>query len=362
MLTISPLPTRTMSTHLSLQVRLLLTGASLLSMASFAAPAAQQPRAASSACAVDGSLLFRDTPVLKMGRARLHFRPDASSLLATNAVIGSTLMAEFDPDPSVTSGRGRVRTQLQLHPKPVRSRLVSFSDVPLWEAEQSVGPWNVMVIAARPTTGQPQVLAAVAVGAGQVHFAFGPSSAEASASTEQTFTALEHLYTYLHHQDAMFRYGVSAKAAPAGTSTGSQAAAQASVARARQCMISQLGKRKPAVRGWEWASVSLEALPKGEPLQMAAQARDPAGQPVQGATVAFARGPHYACDAKTDAKGMARCTMFDVHGHGDDDAHAGEDEIEPTVVAFSGLDRGRSVLLPRTLLVQAPKRKTRHHH
>jgi hypothetical protein len=352
--------------NLLLSVRLLLACASLLSTAPFAAPAAQQPLGESAVCASDGSLSFRDAPVLKIGRARLHLRPDASSVLAANTVGGSTLIAEFDPDPSATSDSGRVRTQLKLNPKPVRSSLVSFSDVQLWEAEQSVGPWRVMVIAARPTTGQPQVLAAVAVGAGQVHFAWGPSSPDAATSTEQMFTALEHLYTYLHHQGPMLRYGVSAKAAPAGTAAGSQAAAQASVARARQCMIAQLGKRKLAARSWEWASVSLQAMPKGEPHQMAAQALDSEGRPVQGATVAFARGSHYACDAKTDAKGTARCTMFDVHGHGhgdeDGEAHAGEDEIEPTVVAFGGLDRGRSVLLPRTLLVKAPKRKARHRH
>jgi hypothetical protein len=116
------------------------------------------------------------------------------------------------------------------------------------------------------------------------------------------------------------------------------------------------GKVMPATVAKPWESVSLDLPREAKPghLQAIVRARDAAGRPLPGRHVSFTRGEHLGCIAQTDGRGVARCTLWDAHGHSPD-----EHEPEATVAAFGGAVLADRILLP-TAKVFRPS-PTAHH-
>jgi hypothetical protein len=352
-----------MSTFYSLARPFLLVTFSLAAFASAAAPLKALKPGAGTLCTADGRMQRNGTPDLLVGRTRLRLQgePVAATDVANIAAFTVIVSAEV---PASAKGSKRMQPmefRIQMRRKPGRSSLVSFPSTQIWWGEHGTGALRLMVLATLPASGQPRLLAAVAVNAAQVHVSTNLSSTETPADEVHRLSALEHLYTYLHYQEPLLRYVDAPQVDAAGAVAGSQAAALVQVVAERQCLAVQLAARGEAVRRWEWASLMPVKTSGDDVLMVAALARDSAGRPVQGASLAFARGTHFACDAKTDAQGVARCRMFDVHGHGDDDDHGHETKPQPTVVSFGGVDQGDSALLPRTLVVNAVKGVKRPH-
>jgi hypothetical protein len=163
---------------------------------------------------------------------------------------------------------------------------------------------------------------------------------------------LEHLYEFLLRQDPQDRYqlwspGLRAGAAmDAKDDSMSHGAVLAAIAQQRECAALALGDRPAAA----WRVVDMQearqaATKPGDRDTVAVRIRAGNG-PVPNATVTFARPPHMACAATTDAAGLARCRLVDTHG--DADHHEDGDVI----ASFGGIVAPGRVDLPTTWLLQ----------
>jgi len=192
------------------------------------------------------------------------------------------------------------------------------------------------------------VLSAVAARGSEVHFAAFQQEQRERGSAESRLVTLERLYSDIFRQPPTSRFFFSGLPG-AARGSGSQAVALDAIARARACILRQLPPDthlKPL--RWETASLALHAGDRRDAKRVTASVRDGNARPVSGAVVAFARGEHLACDAKTNAEGVASCQLFDVHGDGEH-----EPEGRTTIVTFAGAPRPRSFLLPRTLVAKS---------
>lgn len=179
---------------------------------------------------------------------------------------------------------------------------------------------------------------------------------------------LEHLYAHVLRQPAgqafaLRRVQPGTQAKPAATGPfKSQKDVLAAVAALRECAVEPLlaTRSEPALR--RWRAVSIEASrPAGSAARdkaVAVKVTNARG-PVAGATVGFARDPHWICNAKTDAAGLAQCHLWDAHGHAGHDH--GEEEGTVTIATFSGVIDHGSIDLPTTLVMgnRPPAKATR---
>lgn len=215
-------------------------------------------------------------------------------------------------------------------------------------ADQLMGAGRIAGLDVTVLSRNDVVLSAMAVRRSEVHFAAFQHERGARASVESRLVALERLYVDVFRQAPTSRFVFSGLPGVASGSA-SQAAALDAIARARACVLRQLPRDthlKPL--RWETASLTLLARDHRDAMRVGASVRDARGRRVSGAVVAFARGEHLACDAQTDASGIASCLLFDVHGDGEHEA-AGR----TTIVTFAGAPRPHGFLLPRTLVAKS---------
>lgn len=173
--------------------------------------------------------------------------------------------------------------------------------------------------------------------------------------------ALEHLYAYILRQpvEQAFafrrpRSGGQTTAAPDGPSS-SQKDVLATVAALRECTVEALSAAwRDGLSPRRWRTVSIEAADPGaaeDDKAVAVKVGNALG-PVVGATVAFARDPHWVCSGTVDAAGLARCRLWDAHGHAGHDDDDGK-ERQVTIATFGGAVHHDSINLPTTLVLDA---------
>ena len=175
-----------------------------------------------------------------------------------------------------------------------------------------------------------------------------PPPAASPAAAEGNLQALEHLYQMVLESPPEQRFTFEPAAAQtAGRRELSYDAVLRVIAEMRECAATELSKANRPTALKHWASVSLD-VPldiRPGPLEAIARARDAAGRPLTERYVSFARGEHLGCTAQTDARGVARCTLWDPHAHSAD-----EHSHEPTVASFGGAVLADRILLPTAKL------------
>lgn len=156
---------------------------------------------------------------------------------------------------------------------------------------------------------------------------------------------LELLYSFVLRQDPSRKYRFSIGGASRVQTHGEVLEA---IAKRRACSVAQLRALGSAARPIDWelpAIVHIVSTPGDR--RVMARVLDSSGRPLANAPVTFARGEHLACGARTAADGIARCDLFDPHGHEVDEAH---EPREATVVSFGGVVRPDRIVLPTTRL------------
>jgi hypothetical protein len=322
--------------------------------APFASIGADKDLLPASTCIPAGTAPHDQSAQLAVGRDRLLFElaGEAGNSAGTDGSGRGNLLvrADFGPMSSGAASSGRsnpARNQWALKPRSAQSTLYSFPATKIWEGQQQVGPFRVTALASLSARGEPVLLAAAAVRPREVHFTWNLASSREPLSADMQLSTLESLYAFIYRQEPLYSYHPSQRRR--GMSAGtSQASALAGIAELRKCIATELSRRGvSSVRRWEWVSITPSRGIGPDRKQVSARVRDAAGGAVMGASVAFARGEHLACEALTDHWGQATCKLFDSHGHEDHD----DDEGDPrTVVTFGGLERPQVLLLPRTLV------------
>lgn len=182
-----------------------------------------------------------------------------------------------------------------------------------------------------------------------------PSAEPGAQGAKLNLQTLERLYQLMMGRQPTERFRLPS--APASGTTGSVRYDQAlrTIAEWRNCYALQwtgAATASPLAR-WESATLQSVAPPKASALAVAARAVDAQRKPIAGAHIAFARGEHLACTAKTDARGVAACVLWDGHGHGPE-AHGHGDEA--TIATFSGVVLPEVIVLPTAVVLRAAHR------
>lgn len=269
--------------------------------------------------------------MLEVGDLRL-------AILQTGARVAIREVANGAP----AAGQPRPELTLSLWPAARGSALVTPGG-----ADRLMGTGRIADMDVTILSRSDAVLSAMAVRPSQVHLAAFLQELGDRGSAESRLVALEGLYSDIFRQSPTSRFFFTGLPG-AAPGSGSQAAALDAIARARACVLQQLPPDthlKPL--RWERASLAMLAQDRHDDKRVRASVRDGSTRPVSGAVVAFARGEHLACDARTNVDGIASCLLFDIHGDGE---HEGGGRT--TVVTFAGALRPHSFLLPRTLVAK----------
>jgi hypothetical protein len=182
-----------------------------------------------------------------------------------------------------------------------------------------------------------------------------PSAVPGAGGAKLNLQTLERLYQMMLGRQPTELFRLPSATASGGAGSVRYDQALRSIAEWRNCYAQQWGGAatgSPLAR-WESATLQSVAQPKASALSVAARALDAQRKPIADAHIAFARGEHLACTAKTDARGMAACVLWDGHGHGPQ-AH-GHDE-DATIATFSGVVRPEVILLPTAVLLRPARR------
>jgi len=286
-----------------------------------------------------------------VGEARFAITP-LSSGQAPATADGSQLAVAIAGQPPVNKDRrtaertGLPSVSTVLTRGRMSSALITSGEGDLLEGELPLGDLLMTVFGSKAPEGDPAITAVAASRRNAVYLRLFPTPAERVPLAYQLKT-IERLYSYAYNQDPLSRFVLNGFGPASRTNAGTdQASALDTITRARECVLKQIpaGSSLRPVR-WERARIKPLTGSRREHKQVAASVFDALGKPVAGAQVAFMRGKHLACAAKTDSDGRASCKLFDAHGHADHD----DDDEGPTVVTFGGEVGRERILLPRTL-------------
>lgn len=194
---------------------------------------------------------------------------------------------------------------------------------------------------------------------------YRPTATMAPPDPMLALAGLEHLYEFLLRQDPEDRYRLRKLDTEPGTgeSTNQSAMAHgavlAAIAGQREHVARALADT-PAMRVASWRVADIRetgpAPGKGNRTDIVTVRVNAGGVPVTNAPVTFARPPHMACTATTDAGGVARCRMVDTHGD------AGHDEDGDVIASFGGAVAPGLVDLPTTRILRRPGRAAGPEH
>lgn len=262
---------------------------------------------------------------------------------------GSLTMAWNAGAPSLKlhiDGASTVQLSASRHERLGLSAFQSSGPDTAWRSELAAPGWTATLLSLAQQDGAQRPIAAI-LRPGQR--AGGTLVLWCGAS--QT-TALEHLYAFLLRSSVEHSFELKDSCSVLGDPDGAVAAAKGAdlLKRIAQLRGERSGASSTNGRQWRVTEV-LPQLDGNEPLSGVALVKA-ADAPVVGASVTFAREPHLACTATTDGEGMARCTMYDTHGHAPHDAGAVQ---QPTVVTFAGRMGADFVDVPVVAVVETPR-------
>ncbi|SCK14044.1 hypothetical protein VAR608DRAFT_0847 [Variovorax sp. HW608] len=235
---------------------------------------------------------------------------------------------------------------------PANSSLVTQPAADLRSAEWTTGA-NTFLALVPAQDDQPRRAAGlIASGPDGTRATWLPAGADRGGDSWDLHV-LERLYQFILQKDPVqdFRFDIGAQQAPR-TGSRTQAAILAAIARARNCVVrSEAASATANAVSWEVVDVSPLRKPS-LPVEVAVRASI-AGRPVADSQVTFARGLHLFCIAKTDRRGVAKCTLSELH----EDDGADEDQAAPVVATFGGAVSPTKIQLPTTAVWFPPPAK-----
>lgn len=168
--------------------------------------------------------------------------------------------------------------------------------------------------------------------------------------------AIEYLYQASLQLDPLARYALHGSLGESGRPRRiDHGAALATIAAKRNCVAADWAGKDSQKTFTKWESVRIDAVAQSaRVLDVAVVVPDGLDRPVGGAEVSFARGSHFTCSATTDSRGLARCTLWDAHGHVD---ATDEDARAPTVAIFGGKVASDFIQLPTTYAWAGSRKK-----